>query len=231
MLVPGEVMVHRVGFQVREDERRRFEGLLSDDERRRAARFRFVDDRTRFVVARGSLRAILSRYGAGPPDQLTLLTGSHGKPMLPPPSPLHFNVSHSGSVGLVAVALGREVGVDVEQIRPLRSLRAIARRFFAPAEVAALERLAPSDFVAGFYRCWTRKEAYVKARGLGLSLPLEGFEVAVGAVELASGAWLQIAESDDLTGSPWHVTDLEVPPAYVAALAVSGSGAQVRMVK
>jgi 4'-phosphopantetheinyl transferase len=215
----GDVVVHRVPLTVDAAERADLTAVLSVGEREHAAHFQRRRDRERFVVVRGALRVILAGYGAGFADRLVIVAGDHGKPMLVPPSPLRFNVSHSGAVGLVAIAFEREVGVDVEEIRPRPGLRAVADRFFAPGEIAALERLGPAEFVAGFYRCWTRKEAYVKARGLGLRLALSDFEVSVGAADPSRSL---------LVGGPavdpsWHLTDLEVPPGYVAALAAGAS--------
>jgi 4'-phosphopantetheinyl transferase len=213
--LPGDVVIHRVSLTVDAAVRAELMAALSAHERARAERFHRAGDRERFAVVRGALRTILADCGAGAADRLVIAPGAHGKPELSPPSPLRFNVSHSGGVGLVAVAFGCEVGVDVERIRYRLGLRTVARRFFAPAEVSALERLAPADFLTGFYRCWTRKEAYVKARGLGLRMALDGFEVDVGTTDM--GRTVVVGDPE----SPMYLTDLAAPDGYVAALALA----------
>ena len=218
-LVPGEVAVHRVALNTNGADVASLEAVLSSDEQERAKRFRFGRDRDRFIVARSGLRSILSAYGAGSPAEIRLGYGPKGKPSLAFDCGLAFNVSHSEEVAIVALARGVEVGVDVERIRAMPSGRAIARRFFSVAERAMLARVPAADFEAAFWRCWTRKEAYVKARGEGLSLPLDSFDVS-----LETHGWsLLVATRPDATeAGRWRLRDVNVGPGYVAALAVGG---------
>jgi 4'-phosphopantetheinyl transferase len=200
---------------------------LSGEERRHAARLRSARDRRRFIAAHARLRAILSRYGAGRPADIRLERGAHGKPALAGGGRLRFNLSHSHGVGVVAVAYDREVGVDVERVRADRALRDVARAFFSRSEVAALEQVGEAELAAVFYRCWTRKEAYVKGRGLGMSLPLDSFDVSL-AVRPPSA--LLATRPDPRHAARWRVLDVSLSPDYPAALAVQRGARRVRCV-
>lgn len=194
---------------------------LTPDEREKAGRFRFQKDRDRFVVARGLLRAILGGYLQVRPHQLRFIYGAHGKPSLPSEfggGALQFNLSHSQGQALYAVAHRRQVGVDIEQVRSDFTCLEIARRFFSSCEVDALRSLPPEEQTEAFFNCWTRKEAYIKARGEGLSLPLDQFNVSLAPGEQA--ALLSCSQSQEL--SRWSLQGLEVSPGFVAALAVEG---------
>ena len=162
----------------------RLHALLSPAEQARAERFLSPLHRNRFAVAHGRLRGILAARLAVPPDSLQFDSAEHGKPHLAGPesrSGLQFNLSHSADRGLVGWAEGRHLGVDVELWRPLGDEAALVRRFFSPAENAAYEALAQTERTRGFFECWTRKEAYIKAVGRGLGLPLDSFDVSFGA--------------------------------------------------
>jgi len=153
---------------------------LSSDELARAARFHFERDRTRFLVARAALREILAHYLGASPAEIAFVYGDHGKPALAPPhGDLRFNLSHSHGLALCAVTRGREVGVDVERIRELDDLEDLARSVFSARELAALHRLPEPGLLAGFFTGWTRKEAFIKALGEGLSHPLKRFDVSL----------------------------------------------------
>ena len=147
---------------------------LSDDECERAARFRFDRDRRRFVAGRSALRSLVGSYLDVAPDEVAFEYGPQGKPFVPGAT-LSFNVSHSGGQAVYAFGSGLEVGVDVELLDHARYGDDVAERFFSPQEVATLRGLAPAMRPDAFLRCWTRKEAFIKARGEGLSLPLDEF--------------------------------------------------------
>jgi 4'-phosphopantetheinyl transferase len=152
--------------------------LLNDEEQKRAARFQFENDRRAFVVSHGLLRMLLgARLGLAPAD-VPIVQEPGEKPLLAGAGELDFNLSHSGEWGLVGLAT-TDIGVDIEMVRPMSDRDHIAKRFFAPSETAALAALPEAEREDGFFACWTRKEAYVKARGLGLTAPLDGFEVTV----------------------------------------------------
>ena len=197
-------------------------GLLSADERERAERFHFARDRSHFIVARGLLRTLLGRYLDSPPGRLSFSYGPYGKPTLSGEDDgraLRFNVSHSHGVALYAVARGRAVGVDVEYVRDNMVGESIAERFFSAREVAALRALPAEVQPLAFFNCWTRKEAFIKARGEGLSFPLDQFEVSLNPKEPAA---LVSIRDDPREASRWSLQALPLEEGYVAALAVEG---------
>lgn len=174
-------------------------------------------DRNRYIRARGALRLLLGDCLGAAPESLRFAYGPLGKPALAAPAiPLHFNVSHAGDLALIAVCQGRPVGVDVEQIRLDYGGEAIAERFFSPGERAWLLRLPPSQQTTGFFRLWTRKEAYLKARGEGIWRDLAGFDVSQSPPE---PVWPDGA---------WFLHDLAPAPGYCAAVAVEGPFGPVR---
>ena len=195
------------------------ERVLAADERERARRFRFTRDHRTYVAAHWLVRRVVSRYLDVTPHVLQFTTNPYGKPELDGCRDLRFNLSHSHDVVAVAVAKSREVGIDVEQIRPELATAEIARRFFAPTEVAELDRLEGMDFVHAFFACWTRKEAYIKAVGLGLSLGLDTFAVSIAPREAAR---LLSADGGPREVARWGLHSLELAPGYAAALAVEG---------
>jgi len=152
---------------------------LTVEERARADRFRFAEDRARSIVGRGSLRVVLGACTGTPPAAVEIVEGEHGKPMLGGRAgeTLDFNVSHSGDWVMIGIAAGARIGVDVEQIRPLSDMDALMERFFARGEARAIRDLPADLRIGAFFDCWTRKEAYIKAIGTGLQTPLARFEV------------------------------------------------------
>ena len=198
--------------------------LLSPDERERAARFRFARDRDRYVAGRGLLRIVLGRYVDHPAATLAFDYGEFDKPHLRGGG-LHFNLSHSGAVALLAVTRVAEVGVDVE-LEPVRfDYEALAGRFFSPAEVAALSRVAPAQRARSFLLCWTRKEAFIKARGDGLQLALDSFDVSL---EPALPAVLERTAWNDEEPGQWTIRDVSDPErGYVGAVAIRATKIEV----
>lgn len=160
------------------DETRSLESCLSSAERERAAKFHFERDRRRFIVARARLREELAARLGISARQVEFAYGDNGKPRLANQA-LQFSVSHCDDVALFAFSHDAEVGVDIEAIRPVREADAIAVQFFSPLEHAGYAALAPRDRLLGFFRVWTRKEAYVKALGVGFSMALERFDLSV----------------------------------------------------
>jgi 4'-phosphopantetheinyl transferase len=201
---------------------------LSADELERAARFHFPRDRRRFTVARGVLRDILVRYLRVPPSALVFRYSAYGKPALADgfdDGVLRFNVSHSHEMALFAVTCGREVGIDIEFLgREIRG-EEIAERFFSAGECATLRDLPQEVKHQAFFNCWTRKEAYIKAHGEGLSLPLDQFDVSLAPGEPAA---LLATRSDPQEACRWSMQALSPRAGYVAALAVEGQGWQLR---
>lgn len=212
----GVVWVHTVALDVPPSEVRLLGALLSADERHRAASYRFAVDRDRFVVGRARLRQLLADYGVGAAERLELCLERYGKPRLAASTRLRFSVSHSGGTGLVAIAFGREVGVDLEINRPLRDALGVARHWFTRAEAVAIAACAGTERLAAFYRCWVRKEACIKACGLGLHQELDAFEVGV---QPSSDSRLVRLPATDGAGY-WRVIDLDAEPPMIAAMAV-----------
>jgi 4'-phosphopantetheinyl transferase len=203
--------------------------ILSADECEKAARFHFDADRIRFVLGRGMLRHVLAQWLQKRPEDLRFDYGAFGKPDLPPDDPggkaLQFNLSHSGDVILLAVAVGRAIGVDVEHMRTDLSHADIAEHFFSAAERSALAALPPGAQAGAFYACWTRKEAYLKATGVGLSLPLDQFDVSLRPGEPAK---LLATRPDPAEARRWTLFELDAGPDYKAAAAVEG-GTEFRL--
>ncbi len=213
----ARVRLHRIDLATVAPEHERCMDLLAADERERAALYRFDADRQRFAVTRAVLRLVLADAGLGPPECLTIVAGPHGKPELAQQAGLRFNVSHSGDLALVAVAEAHEVGVDVEQVRARADLHAVAARFFAPAEAAALAALDGDALTAAFHRCWVRKEACVKATGRGLRTAFDTFVVGVApAPPGPQDVTLPVA----VARVACRFVDVEVGAGYAAALAI-----------
>lgn len=196
----------------------RFFELLQPDEVERANRFYFERDRRHFVVAHGFLRLLLGWYLHASAKQLQFAYGAWGKPSLAGEfheSQLRFNMSHSHGVALYAVTEEREIGVDVEHVRADFASDDIARRFFSPHEVGVLSEFPEDGRVAAFFSCWTRKEAYIKATGRGMSQPLDGFDVTLGA-----GDDVALLRTEDGSHERWRLIDVAVGAGYAGALAV-----------
>jgi 4'-phosphopantetheinyl transferase len=192
--------------------------LLTSEERARAARYRLGRPRNDFILTRGTLRSLLARYGGMTPQDLSFRYSEYGKPLLDGKSDLRFNVSHTDGLALIAFVRTREIGVDVEKINAAPDVRKLAERFFSVRERHSLESLSGEDLQAAFFRCWTRKEAYIKARGDGLSLPLHQFDVSVAPNESRA---LLATRPDPSEAGRWILQDLSVSHGYVAALAVA----------
>lgn len=195
---------------------------LAAEEKDRAERFFSARDRRHFIVARGLLRMILGRYLARAPQQLQFCYNPYGKPTLVGQAGadrISFNLSHSHKLILYAITRNREIGVDLEYIRHDCLGEPLAERFFAPQEVAALRELPAHLQAEAFFNCWTRKEAYIKARGQGLALPLSEFVVSLVPSEPAA---LLSVKGAPLEATTWSLQALAPGPGYAAALAIAG---------
>jgi 4'-phosphopantetheinyl transferase len=200
--------------------------VLSPDEVERAARLQRRLDRARFVTSHAWLRGVLSRYLAVSPNAVAFVQSAHGKPSLSAAgADLQFNLSHSGGMAVLAVCRSTAVGIDVEEMRPIDDCDAIARRHFAPAEWRRWAELPAADQLAAFYACWTRKEAYVKALGGGLSVPLDSFEVAF---EPGRAAALLSVGGSQRAATHWTLWGLQPQARYAAAVAVPALGLTLR---
>jgi 4'-phosphopantetheinyl transferase len=211
-----------------------FAALLSPQERERAGRFRFADHQRRFQIGHGALRAILGGYLGVDPAAVDFTRGPRGKPYLAGKSLTgksltgngpFFNLSHSGKLALIAVA-DREIGIDLEKVRHLESLTAIARRHFSTFEFEALDALGDPARQLAFYRCWTRKEAYIKALGVGLSMPLDTFDVSLGE----RPEFLACRDGNEEPAN-WSLLDVSPGPEFVAAAARRARGRRLRCLR
>lgn len=224
----GEVHVWRTSLEQPEPVLARLREILDDDERRRADRFSFEKGRRQFTVGRGLLRVLLGHYLAVGPAGLRFCYNPYGKPELVRDlggDTLKFNLSHSGDLVFYAVSRDRELGVDVETIRPDFASEAIAERFFSPGERVALRGVRPELRARAFFACWTRKEAYIKAKGKGLSIALDSFEVSLEPER--PPALIATLDDPDEAGR-WSLHELDPGPGYAAALAVEGARCTLR---
>jgi 4'-phosphopantetheinyl transferase len=211
---------------------KKYRDTLSEEEIARSGRFYFEKDRNQSIITRGCMRAILSLYLETTPAQLNFSYNTYGKPELAADSlrpGLHtglcFNLSHSHGMGMVAIAQMCPVGIDIEFMRENLAYLEIARRFFSSHEVSELEGLPKNAQKEAFFQCWTRKEAYIKAVGGGLSVPLDRFDVSLKPGEPAA---LLATRPHSGEASEWELYRLEVPAGYAGALAIRGKVDQLR---
>lgn len=221
----NQVDIWRISINLASETVQWAESVLSADEFQRAARFHFDADRQRFIVSHACLRDVLSRYLDCKLDQIFFTVGEYGKPTLTSNPNLEFNISHSGDYALIAVARNHKVGIDVERLRDGLEIEKIARRFFSEEENSELAGLPPKQQTTGFFNCWTRKEAYIKAHGLGLSLHLESFDVSLTPNQPAI---LRATRPDATIASRWTLLSLDIDPQYAGAVAVEGGNLDFR---
>ena len=224
-LGPHEVHVWTLRLDLPEAVHDRVAGVLSAAETARAERFVVAAARTRYAAARGLLRVILSGYVGRAPGDLTFEAGSGGKPALAGVRGPRFNLSHAGAMGLVAVSAGAEVGVDVEEIREAGDLAGLAEKCFSPAERAAFAAVPARLRRTAFFAGWTRKEAFLKVLGVGLTRPLESFDVS-----LAPGEPARLLRVDGVPDAParYALRALEPAAGYVGAVAIEARGITIR---
>lgn len=221
LTAPPGVTLWRLPLERPPAELERLAGLLSAEERRRAERLRPPGAWRRFVAAHGALREILAAALGVEPAALGFAVGPWGKPELAAPfatADLHFNLSHSGELALLAIATGRPVGVDLERLRPVPRAAELAERYFAAAERADLaEVLGSPAGPTAFFNCWTRKEAFVKAQGQGLAWPLDSFAVTCLPGRSARLVW---CAGGDAEAERWDLNAVELGEGYVGAVVV-----------
>ncbi len=209
----------------------RYDALLSTDERARQMRFLFAKDRRRHLVTRVLVRTVLSRYAAVRPEDWVFSAGAHGRPAIAAPQPappLEFNISHAADLVMLGVTSGRTLGIDTESAEERAADIDGLDRYFAPEESAALLSLPPGQRRRRFFELWTLKESYIKARGMGLAIPLDAFRF-----ELTGNGGLTLHMRPELGDSPdrWRVWQLAVRPHYLAAIcAARGEDAPPRIV-
>ena len=224
----SDVHVWSASLDLPESQLKSLQDTLARDELSRAGRYLFQKDKDHFIAARGRLREILGRYLNATPQTLRFCYGPHGKPALAANSgkqTLHFNVSHAQGMALYAITLEREIGIDLEKIRPGLMDEKVAECSFSPRELSQLHNLPENLQQQAFFTCWTRKEAYLKARGEGLHVELDSFDVSVTPGEPAA---LLRSSAGPEEVSRWSIYDLDPGAGYVAALAVEGHDMQIK---
>ena len=219
-LAPGEIHVWTIPLSAPDHAVSQVRALLSPDEADRMARFRFEHLQRAYVLSRGALRLLLGIYTGEAPGSLRFSYGPKGKPALASAGPIRFNIAHSGDMGLFAFTLDCELGVDIERVRPVPEISKIATSFFCAREASDLMSLPSRDRERAFFLCWTRKEAYVKAVGNGLFLPLDSFRVTFLPDQPARLMYLTEA---------WTLQHIEGAEGYVGAIAYKGEPRSLRM--
>lgn len=200
--------------------------LLSPDEQARAERFYSERHRMRFTVCRGALRELLGQYLGCAPSELGFEYGAHGKPGLSAqqnPADLRFNLSHSEGLAVIALTGCRDIGVDVEQVRPINGM-AIAGRYFSDDEITQLRRLPSQWHQEAFFSCWTAKEAYIKARGDGLSFALKDFDILIDPTQVPRILKIQ---GSSAPANQWALHRILPQPGYIATLAIEAPPGEV----
>ena len=215
-----QIHLWTVDLQASEQVEQSFRSLLSPDELARADRFRLQHLRRSFILTRGCLRSILALYLDTLPRAIQIFYGAAGKPAIHSQAQLQFNVSHSGDRAIFAFTPACELGIDLEKLRPISHMQDIANRFFCPAEAAELMSLPEDQRDRAFFLCWTRKEAYIKATGQGLSAALDSFRVSLNPQRPA--AFVHINQSVEAARG-WTLHSFEAARNYVAALAYHDS--------
>ncbi len=199
-----------------------FYDVLNEQERSRARRFLRPYDHKHFIAARGILRTLLGGYIRVEPRAIKFVLGTYGKPALDPKihlSPLRFNISHSHGYALFAFTNERDIGVDIEHMRPIENMEDIVRRFFSAHEAATLLALPLHDRERAFYACWTRKEAFIKANGRGLTQTLGSFDVEVAPDKPAALLAIRDAPNE---AARWRMRSLQTLPGFEATMVVGG---------
>lgn len=225
-LTPGDVQIWHYELDTDADRQAQLERVLDEAERNRAQRFHFEEHRRRFIVRRGVLRMILANYTGMKPEKIHFTHGANGKPGIDlsmTGRALKFSASSSQALAAVAVACDRELGLDLERVRPDRDHELVAREFSDP-EAAELRRLEPGERAAAFFELWTCKEAYLKGKGLGLRVPLDQFTIALDPVSPRL-TWSALDPADP---EKWSLHRLILAPAFAACLAVAGGFKNIR---
>jgi len=222
------IHIWRMNLDVSCSHRQAYYELLNSAERKRAARYRFAEPRNRFIVARAELRQLIGRYINRAPDTITFDKNAWGKPALAEcvDAHLEFNIAHSGDLALYAFSRNRIVGVDVEFIHPIEDVDHLVTNFFSVYEQQTFGQIPKEMQLQAFFNGWTRKEAYIKGQGKGLSIPLDSFDVTLLPGEPAA---LLADRTDETAVQRWKLMDIKAGNGYTAALAVETGGVALRV--
>lgn len=224
-LQAGELHIWKIALDLDDGQWQPLMALLSNDEQIKADRYRFEKHRRRYILGRAALRNLLGGYLSRTPEVLRFVYNNYGKPSLSnDDSGMQFNVSHSGETMLAAFVLNSDIGIDIEAIQQDIDYMGIGQRWFSEQERNTLRELAEEKRVGAFFRAWTRKEAYIKATGIGFSYSLNRFSVSM---DETSPALLEHQDGSQET-KPWQIHDIEVPGAYSAAVAIEAAEWDIR---
>jgi 4'-phosphopantetheinyl transferase len=226
ILSEEEVHIWRADLEVDECFQSSFLKLLSPDEKNRARKFRFAKDSSNFIAARGILRSLIGRYLQINPVEISFQYSKFGKPGIANNNSLQFNISHSQNIALFAFSKRFTIGVDVEFVNPKIEAKDIAKNFFSKNEVLNLLALPEEQQSLGFFNCWTRKEAFIKAVGEGLSFPLDKFEVSL---EPDKPAKLLATDWEPVAVSKWSLYSMSPRANFVGCLVVEGLVEEVKL--
>lgn len=219
-LSPSTIHIWRIPLDEPQDRLDHFRGLLTSKEQQQADRFLFEDHRRRFIVGRGQLRTLIGQYIGATPPEVRFQYSNLGKPSISAEdsdSGIQFNLTNSKDWALLAVTAGDELGIDMEGIREMSDMEGLARRFFAQPEISAItQHASPSKRLQAFFRCWTRKEAFLKAIGTGLTFPLDKVCVTINDEIAAQIEWI---DSEDEDPDGWTLRHIEPVEGFVGALA------------
>lgn len=219
-LAPGEIHVWSIRLDPPQDVVERLGRPLASDEWERANRFRFDKHRRQYVVGRGALRTLVAAYTGARPEQVQFRYGDRGKPYVAHPAgDLELNLSNSDEMALVGFVRGREIGMDIELLKPMPDCEQISERFFSESERKVLRALPADRKEEAFFNCWTRKEAYLKAVGTGLAAPLDSFDVTLAPGEPPRMLTL---EGDAERAARWYFEHFRPAENYIGALAIEG---------
>jgi 4'-phosphopantetheinyl transferase len=219
VLTPNEAQVWKANLNISPVQQSEFWDILSPDEQKRANRFHFLKDKIHFIAGRAFLRKLLARYLDKSPQSISFQYGAKGKPTLPPGHSLQFNLSHSNGIALFGFVDTLNIGIDIEFINKDIEAKSLASSFFSANEANTLLSLPENQIPQAFFNCWTRKEAFIKAEGSGLSLPLDQFEVSL--IPNQPAKLLAIHWNPEGVKN-WSLHTLEVDPGFVGALAIEG---------
>ena len=226
ILSEEEAHVWRADLEIDERVQSSLLNLLSPDEKRRALKFRFAKDSRNFIATRGILRSLIGKYLEIKPAEVCFQYNQFGKPGITNNNPLQFNISHSQNMALFAFSKKHNVGVDVEFLNPNIQVKDIAINFFSRNEIRKLLSLPDQQKPLGFFNCWTRKEAFIKAVGAGLSFPLDKFEVSM---EPDKPAKLLATDWDPNAASKWSIYSISLGSNFVGSLAIEGLVDKVKL--
>jgi 4'-phosphopantetheinyl transferase len=221
---PNEVHFWQCSFDANKVRVPHYKSLLAQDELIRAEKFKFEIDRERYVISRGILRMLLGEYLNENPQKIKFNYTTYGKPMLQNKSSLAFNISHSGNKAVFGFVTDVEIGVDVEKVKTDFNVLDIARNFFSPKEIESLENQQKELLHRAFFRCWTRKEAFIKAEGSGLSFPLDAFSVSLDndkKTELLETNW------NTSERQHWKLFSFPLNEEYITAVAIQNKKASI----